>query len=180
MKKRCAALPLLMLLIQAASAAEVTNDVSLGITFAIPANFARNELATDRNEKLATVHTYVDQKTLDQQPPTFFQIQDMHGLIGQEPLGRRYLQYLEKMGGANAAITNILWNGLIVEMVSVDIPTPDPEIRMCCVQVQVPVTPSAIQINVGGPLSDRARLEKLMIEILSQFKARSNWIKEKK
>lgn len=66
------------------------------------------------------------------------------------------------------------WRGLPVDAI-VSETTPPGGARMVVYTVQIPLLPSAIQVNVGGPVSHRAEVERLADTVVGSIEGDTNW-----
>jgi len=158
---------------------EAITNTTFDFTFTLPPGFVEAERPKPTSPKIRNLYTFVEKSTVDEKPATIIQITDMRGQIGQEPLGKGYIEYLKTLDMKNITMEHIEWNGLMVEMVTQDAPTPEPDIRMCSVQVQLPVKKSAMIVGTGGSVEKRVELKRLLKSFLKAFHANTNWIRKK-
>lgn len=75
--------------------------------------------------------------------------------------------------GSSAKLADQNWRGLKVDAIVAEVPQGG--IRMVVYTIQIPVVPSAIQLAVAGPESNRAQVEKLANALLASLEGDTNW-----
>jgi hypothetical protein len=114
-------------------------------------------------------HFYAKGSLSAGEPLTCINIERLNGLIPKnKPLKREHLP-----PGFDGELTTRNWRGVKVDTFVATVERNG--MKVTVYSVQVPLKPSGIQLNVGGPESKRAELEELTDTLLASLEGETNW-----
>lgn len=154
-------------LLSRAASADRIKDAELGLTLPIPAGF---EPAPDIVELEPGIkHAYRRRAATEGEFDTLILVERLRGVLGRERLDRSHMPATFK-----GRLFTMEWTAFEVD--AFEIFETFEGADTVTYNVQVPLTPKAIQLRIFGPRAQAAELEGLTRSLLDSLEGRTNWI----
>jgi hypothetical protein len=153
----------LLFLVTGPAAAKEWTHPALQFRFSVPDAFQPFPVEGDDLFKLA--------RPIDGGAMLVVDVQRMHGVLGREPLDLKEGTFPQ---GAMVTRQPVPWNGFTLESLRVQLP--QGATTLVLYEVQVPLTPEAIQVTVGGPREMETEARSTFQAMLGTVQGKTNWL----